>query len=153
MYDDPSSIEISRCSLLEKMLEEALVSNEDNLYILRDVFNSNFHPSPNMIMVTYAIFTAQERSTWQLVYNVTIPWTNSRIFTVINPTILFMFQSGILTVTYSNLNRRVINTPQITLNIALSLPVEGNIVFNATEVDYILSTLTKQVNILSLHCV
>ena len=133
--------EIHRCTLLEKMFEKALVSNEDNLYILRDAFDSNSHPSRNLMLITY---TALMESPLQL-YNVTIPWTNSRIFTIIHPTILFTFQSGLLTMIYYYLEG-VINTPHITL--ALLVENKRNITPSTAEVEQVLSTLTKRVKLL-----
>ena len=140
VYDNPSLIEIYRCNSLEKMFEKALVNLEENLYILRDAFDSNSHPSPNLMQVTYFAFLT-DQSPPQL-YNITIPWTNSRIFTIIHPTILFTFQSGILTMIY--FFGGVTNTPNITLT--LFVDNERNITPSTAEVEYVLSTLTKRVN-------
>lgn len=140
VYDHPSSEEIHRCNSLEKMFEKALVSNEDNLYILKDTFYSNSHLSPNLMLVTYVALVPHSTV---LLYNITVPWTNSRIFTIIHPTILFTFQSGILTMIYYLAG--LLNLPNITLTLLVNN--ERNITPTTAEVEYVLSTLTKQVNI------
>ena len=138
--------EIYRCNLLEKMFEKALISNEENLYILRDAFDFNSHPSRNLMLVNYIVLMG---SPFQL-YNVTIPWTNSKIYTIIHPAILFTFQSGLLTITYYYLEG-VINTPNITL--AIIVENESNMTTNNVEVEHVLSTLTKRVNNAAIHVI
>lgn len=128
------------------MFEEALISNEENLYILRDAFDFNSHPSRNLMLVNYIVLMG---SPFQL-YNVTIPWTNSKIYTIIHPAILFTFQSGLLTITYYYLEG-VINTPNITL--ALIVENESNMTTNNAEVEHVLSTLTKRVNNAAIHVI
>lgn len=143
VYDNPSSMEVHRCRIVEEMFEEGLTSNEDNLFILRDAFMSNSHPPPNLLLVTYNSYIPNSSSQHlQLFYNTTIPWSNSRLFTIIHPEILKMFQSGIVTLFYYLV--RILDTP----NIALFLIIidKGNVKPSTSEIEYALTTITEKVN-------
>ena len=95
-YDRPSSADIKKCIQIEEVVETALLSNKNNLHILRDTFLSSSHPSPHFLDVFYHIIIAKNESEVLIMAT----WTISKVFTVIDPDILHNFQSGIMTLIY-----------------------------------------------------
>ena len=95
-YERPSSADIKTCILIEEVFETALLSNKNNLHILRDTFLSSSHPSPQLLDVVY--YATKENDADSTVINIT--WTISKVFTVVESAILHNFQSGIMTLIY-----------------------------------------------------
>lgn len=126
----PHSTDIEQCIRVEKAFENALLNNESNLYILRTAFLSSSNPSPHMLNVNYSFKDSS---------SVTALWSSSRVFTIIDPTILHNLQSGIMAFIY-HLNG--ILFPQ-TIYLYLNFPETQ---FSQEECNYGILTITEKVN-------
>ena len=96
-YDQFTSSEtIARCIEIEEIFEAALLEQKANSYILRKTFLSSLHPSPQLLNVRYYIFDTSSH----FLSIIEAVWSSSQVFTIIDPTILHDFQSGIMTLVY-----------------------------------------------------
>ena len=112
-YDQFTSSEtIARCIEIEEIFEAALLEQKANSYILRKTFLSSLHPSPQLLNVMYVIGTPPHTA------NIEAVWSNSQVFTIIDPTILHDFQSGIMTLVYHMEGILFPNTISIYLNVS-----------------------------------
>ena len=89
-YERPSSADIKLCIQIEEVFETALLSDKNNLHILRDTFLSSSHPSPHLLDVVYIEDDSDSTA-------IKVTWTISKVFTVVESIILHNFQSGIMT--------------------------------------------------------
>ena len=127
--------EISRCREVEEIFEKGLISNKDNLFVLREAFLSNSRPPPNLMLVKYDIFN------WTN-YTEQLLWSNSRIFTTIHPNLLSAFQSGIMTIIFYF--EGLVYTPEITLHIPVS--DTSRLAPTSAEIARALSAINEKVN-------
>ena len=125
-----SSTDLERCSKVEKIFEDALLNNENNLYILRTAFLSSSNPSPHMLNVNYSFNDAS--------CDIAL-WSSSRVFTVIDPAILHNLQSGIMAFIYHLNGILFPQTIHLYLNISKNL-------LNQEEYDYGILTITEKVD-------
>ena len=148
VYDNPSREEIAKCRKLLKVLKEAIVNDEDNMFILRDVFTSALHPPPSFMTVTYKVYLKKNTlNSWQITkewFNTTFSWSNSQIFTIINPVVIFMFQPVMLTVAYI-IGDGLVNCPNISLNLYISEDHLDSLKQEPSDLLYCFSTITEQV--------
>lgn len=124
------------------IFEEALVSDENNLFLLREVFFSSSlykHP-PSFLLVTYTLNfdNSSTLATKQM------GWSTSSIFATINPATLWVLQSAILTSIYYSLD---IGFPYY---IALHLNLKSNDNFwngtDSMEITNALKEITEKVS-------
>ena len=117
-YSNADDATRHRCACLYHLLEFALL-NEDNLYILRDAFFSSFHPSPTTLIVKYEIphmkLFGHDASEDQVI---SMGWSSSGLFTVVDPLVLALFHSGSLLSMFQAQNLQPFpNTVALTLDI------------------------------------
>ena len=153
-YDNPSREEIAKCRKLLKVLKEAVVDDEDNMFILRDVFTSASHPPPSLLDVTYNVYPEKNKAFFlnslqetKEGFNITFSWSNSQIFTIINPQIIFMFQPAMLTLAYI-IGEGLLNYPKISLNLHIPEDFLDSLNQNPDVIDdllYSFSIITEQV--------
>ena len=87
---------ILRCIEIEDLFEGALLEGKVNSYTLRKTFLSSLHPSPQLLNVRYYVFDTSSH----FLSIIEAVWSSSQVFTIIDPTILHDFQSGIMTLVY-----------------------------------------------------
>ena len=140
-YDQFTSSEIiARCIEIEDIFEAALLEQKANSYILRKTFISSLHPSPQLLNVRYYIMDISSQ-TFSFTKAV---WSNSQVFTIIDPTILHDFQSGIMTLVYYMEGILFPNTISIYLNVSSHHSLTGN------ETIYGIISITEKVSMLEL---
>ena len=154
VYDNPSREKIAKCRKLLKVLKEAVVHDEDNMFILRDVFTSASHPPPSLLDVTYHVYLDKNflNSLQEIKegFNVTFSWSNSQIFTIINPQIIFMFQPVMLTFAYI-IGEGLMNYPRISLNLHIPEDFLDSLNPDVSDFLYSFSIITEQVWYLYLY--
>ena len=151
VYDNPSREEIAKCRKLLKVLREAIVNDEDNRFILRDAFTSASHPPPSLMDVTYKVYLQKNKAfflnslqvtkEW---FSITVAWSNSQIFTIINPLIIFIFQPAMLTKAYI-IGEGLMNYPNISLNLYIPEDTLNTLKSEFSDLLYSFSTITEQV--------
>lgn len=160
LYDNPLREEIAKCRKLLKVLKDAIVSDEDNMFILRDAFTSASHPFPSLMVVTYKVYPIKHHTDLfpnflQVIpkegFNITYLWSNSQIFTIINPQIIFMFQPAILTLAYV-IGEDLVNYPRISLNLYITEDSLAPLKPNVSDLLYSFSTITEQVRYTYIIC-
>lgn len=154
--DNPSREEIIKCQKLLKILRKAIINDEENMFILRDVFTSASHPPPSSLDITYKVYLKKHHASlfhnslpteW---FNITVLWSNSQIFTIVNPLVIFLFQPIMLTLAYI-FGEGITNTPTISLN--LYVPEDSIIPLNpnVSHLQYSFTSITKQVQYVHVY--
>jgi hypothetical protein len=134
LFTSPETIE--RCIEIEDIFEAALLEEKVNSEKLRKTFLSSLHPSPQLLNVMYIVGTSPH--TAEIIKAV---WSNSQVFTIIDPTILHDFQSGIMTMVYY---MEGILLPK-TIAIDLDLTSHPNLTEN--EIDHGIISITEKVSV------
>ena len=133
VYDNPSKEKLARCAEAVEILEEALLSNKVNLHILRDAFLSGSYPPPSLLGVTYEISGGVQNS-------IEVHWSSSRVFTMIDPTLIHALQPGVLTLIY------YIEGISFLQTITLYLDVQTKKQFSESEYNYAIVAITERVS-------
>ena len=124
-----------KCALIYDVLEEALVSNRVNLYMLREAFFPSIHRNPAWLTVEY---TLQNATT-----DVTLIWSSSTA----NILSLELLQPGLLTAFFRD-EKIGFSPDKLSLTLDTQLQDNSSIAnqSTATEWSYALVTLTTRVS-------
>jgi hypothetical protein len=135
--------DIHNCHQIYTVLEEALISNKDNLYTLQEVFFSSEHPPPSMLTINYRIENLQTG-----VNNLSLPmvWSRSSLFKYVSPLVFLICEPAVIAIAFS-----IINAQLIPAKIDLSLSVNTSLVPQTISDEeaiskHVLSTITSRVN-------
>ena len=126
-------------------VEEALLSNKSNLYLLKETFLSSSRSPPTLLIVTYEVATTN--SSYQ---QHTLGWSSSSVFATINPNIVRELQSGILSVAFYSEGIAIPHKVKLSLNITNS---EKRL--SSQEITVALKSITERVSSTSpdtMHC-
>ena len=138
VYDNQSKEKLNRCAEVVEIVEDALTSKKINLHILRDTFLSGSYPPPSLLGVVYEMSGGvQDR--------VEVHWSSSRVFTIIDPTLIHALQSGVMTLIY------YIEGISFLRNATLYLDVQTAKNFTEDEYNYAIVFITERVSYCILY--
>ena len=130
---------IRLCHQLYTILEQALVSDEANLYTLRETFFSTEHRSPSLIFICYHI----QGNDIQNEIKEVVVWSSSSLFKFINPLLFMASIPTLMLVAFF-----MVNVQTIPHHITLSLRIDVNDAYPSLspkeELD-VLTTMTAKV--------
>ena len=133
VYENPSKHKLARCAEVVETLEEVLLSSKVNLHTLRDAFLSGSYPPPSLLGVTYEISGGVQNS-------IEVHWSSSRVFTMIDPTLIHALQPGVLTLIY------YIEGVSFLRTITLYLDLQSKKQFSENEYNYAIVAITERVS-------
>ena len=131
---------IDLCQQVYTRLEQALISDEANLYTLRETFFSTEHHSPSLIIFRYRI---QANDLQNETNEIPVLWSSSSLFKFVNP---WLFTASIPTTMFVAFF--MINIQILPQQITLSLRIDANdtvIPLDYKEILEVLSTMTAKV--------
>lgn len=132
--------DIRDCHKIYTVLEEALISNTDNLYTLQEVFFSSEHRPPSMLKINYHTETA--------VNNVSVGamvWSRSSLFKYVSPYVFLICEPTIIAIAFNTINAQLIPVEiDLFLSVNTSL-LPQNISNIEIEAIHALSTITSRV--------
>jgi hypothetical protein len=138
--------DIHNCHQIYTVLEEALISNKDNLYTLQEVFFSSEHRPPSMLNINYQIEIPQIG-----VNNLSLAmvWSRSSLFKYVSPYVFLICEPAVIAMAFDSINAQL-----IPVEVDLSLSVDASLVQNisAKEIIHALSTITSRVNEWNCTC-
>ena len=138
--------DIHDCHQIYTILEEALISNKDNLYTLQEVFFSSEHHPPSMLNINYQIELPQ---TAVNNLSVAMVWSRSSLFKYVSPYVFLICEPAVIAIAFDTINAQL-----VPVEIGLSLSVNESLVpqdISAEEVVHALSTITSRVSRLYMH--
>ena len=136
VYENPSKEKLNRCAEVVEILEDALLNSKINLHILRDTFLSGSYPPPSLLGVVYEISGTEG----VVQGRVEVHWSSSRVFTMIEPTLIHALQPGVMTLIY------YIEGISFLRTITLYLDVKTEKQFSESEYNYAIVTITEHVS-------
>lgn len=136
VYDHPREEKMARCAEVVDVLESALVSSKVNLHILRDAFLSGSYPPPSLLGVIYNI----NKVALDTSKKVEVHWSGSRVFTMIDPTMIHALQPDIMMLIYYLEGISFLQTIELHLNVSTEE------YFSESEYDYAIMTITERVS-------
>ena len=134
--------DIRDCHKIYTVLEEALISDADNLYTLQEVFFSSEYRPPSMLKIDYHIETAVNNGS---VYIGAMIWSRSSLFKYVSPFVFFICEPAIIALAFE-----AIHVQLIPVEIDLFLSVNTTLLpQNISNIDkeaiHALSTITSRV--------
>ena len=132
--DRNDATDIHNCHQMYTIFEEALLSNEDNLYTLQEAFFSSEHHSPSMLVIYYQI------------NNLSIPmvWSRSSLFKYVNPFLFLICEPTTIAIAFDAINAQL-----VPVEISLYLSVNASSIskdISDEEIIHVLSTMTSRVS-------
>lgn len=127
--------DIHNCHQIYTIFEEALLSNEDNLYTLQEVFFSSEHHPPSMLKINYHV------------NNLSVPmvWSRSSLFKYINLYAFLICEPVTIAIALNTINAQL-----VPVEIDLSLSVNASSIplnISIEEAIHALSTISSRVSI------
>ena len=133
--------DIRDCHKIYTVLEEALISNTDNLYTLQEVFFSSEHHPPSMLNINYHIEIPPIA-----VNNLSVAmvWSRSSLFKYVSPFVFLICEPAVLAIAFDAINAQL-----MPVEVDLSLSVDASLLqqnISDKEIIHALSTITSRVS-------
>ena len=133
--------DIHDCHKIYIVLEEALISNTDNLYTLQEVFFSSEHRPPSMLKINYHIEIPQIA-----VNNLSVAmvWSRSSLFKYVSPYVFLICEPAVIAIAFDTINAQL-----IPVEVDLPLSVDASLLqqnISTEEIIHALSTITSRVS-------
>ena len=137
VLNEDNMTKIHHCNQLYSVLEQALISSEDNLFVLRETFFSSQHPTPHIMFVYYHL-QINGRD-----IKIPVVWTAVSLFKFVSPFTFLATEPSLFVTAFILANVQIF--PSQNGN-TIHLPLAVNInEFSINEVMDILYKLTTKV--------
>ena len=128
---------IHLCNQLYSIFEQALVSNKDNLFVLRETFFSGEHPSPHQMIIKYHIYGNGRYIEFPVF------WTEVSLFKFVSPIIFLATEPVSITTGLLVANVQTLPTTTIHLLLVLNETIETLPVIDEDVIDTLSKITTK----------
>lgn len=145
VYGQVDDQQVARCAKTVTVIEEAITSNDVDLFKLRDIYKQ---APPTLLEINYTVRLSDTENN-HVDHQHYVKWTSSSILTIISPKFLLALQPGILTGLYWFQNNTLFRNVSLLLNIPVEIlpPLQSS---RGDEIQYGLESITLKVSDLSV---